>query len=54
MLLIGIDLASGDEVGRIPMRDKEPQFMVDAIGSRVYHFKDKTELLAYNFSYCSR
>lgn len=49
MLLIGIDLANGQEVGRIPLSEKEPQFMVDAIGSRVYHFKDKTELLAYDF-----
>lgn len=49
MLLIGIDLSSGEEVGRIPMAEKEPQFMVDAIGSRVYYFKDKTELVAYDF-----
>ena len=49
MVLLGIDLASGDEVGRIPMSEKEPQFMVDAIGSRVYHFRGKTELLAYDF-----
>ncbi|MGR3344141.1 MAG: outer membrane protein assembly factor BamB family protein [Paracoccaceae bacterium] len=49
MLLVGIDLSSGEEVGRIPMAEKEPQFMVDAIGSRVYYFKDKTELVAYDF-----
>jgi len=49
MLLVGIDLSTGDEVGRIPMAEKEPKFMVDAIGSRVYHFKDGKELLAYDF-----
>ena len=49
MLLIGIDLSNGEEVGRIPMAEKEPQFMVDAIGSRVYHFKDKSQILAYDF-----
>ncbi len=49
MVLLGIDLDSGEEVGRVPMDEKEPQFMVDAIGSRVYYFKDKKELLAYDF-----
>jgi len=49
MVLMGIDLNGGAEVGRIPMTEKEPQFMVDAIGSRVYYFKDKTELIAYDF-----
>jgi outer membrane protein assembly factor BamB len=49
MVLLGIDLNGGAEVGRIPMTEKEPQFMVDAVGSRVYYFKDKTELIAYDF-----
>lgn len=49
MVLLGIDLATGNEVGRIPMAEKEPQFLVDDIGNRVYYFKDKTELLAYDF-----
>ncbi len=44
-----VDLATGDEVGRIPMAEKEPQFMVDDIGNRVYYFKDKTEVIAYDF-----
>ncbi len=49
MVLLGIDLADGSEVGRIPMDEKEPQFMVDAIGNRVYYFRNKTELVAYDF-----
>ena len=49
MVLLGIDLNGGAEVGRIPMTEKEPQFMVDAVGSRVYYFRDKTELIAYDF-----
>ena len=49
MVLVGIDLADGNEVGRIPMDEKEPQFMVDAIGNRVYYLKNKTEVLAYDF-----
>ena len=49
MVLLGIDMTNGSDIGRIPMTEKEPQFMVDAIGSRVYYFKDKKELLAYDF-----
>ncbi len=49
MVLLGIDLESGDEIGRVPMHEKEPQFMVDATGNRVYYFRNKTELLAYDF-----
>ena len=49
LVLMGIDLGDGTEVGRIPMAEKEPQFMVDAIGSRVYYFRNKTEMVAYDF-----
>ncbi len=49
LVLLGVDLATGDEVGRIPMAEKEPQFMVDDIGNRVYYFKDKIEVIAYDF-----
>ncbi len=49
IVLLGIDLGDGAEVGRIPMAEKEPQFMVDAIGSRVYYFRNKTEMVAYDF-----
>ena len=49
LVLMGIDLSDGTEVGRIPMAEKEPQFMVDAIGSRVYYFRNKTEMVAYDF-----
>jgi len=31
------------------MAEKSPHFMVDAIGSRVYYFRGKSELLAYDF-----
>jgi len=49
MVLMGIDLESGDEIGKVPMEEKEPQFMVDSIGSRIYYFRNKNELLAYDF-----
>jgi outer membrane protein assembly factor BamB len=47
--LVGIDLLNGVVVGQIPMAEKSPHFMVDAIGSRVYYFRGKNELLAYDF-----
>lgn len=49
MVLIGINLADGSEIGKIPMAEKEPQFMVDELGRRVYYFKDKKEIQAYDF-----
>ena len=49
LLLTGIDLASGVVVGEIPMAEKEPQFMVDAIGNRVYYFTPGAELRAFDF-----
>lgn len=49
VVLMGIDLTTGAEIGQIPMTEKEPQFMVDALGSRVYYFRNRNELLAYDF-----
>ena len=49
MVLMGIDLETGSEIGSVPMAEKEPQFMVDALASRVYYFRNKNELLAYDF-----
>ena len=49
MVLMGIDIETGTEIGKVPMEEKEPQFMVDAPGSRVYYFRNKKELLAYDF-----
>ncbi len=49
LILMGIDLGDGTEIGRTPMAEKEPQFMVDSSGSRVYYFRNKTEMVAYDF-----
>lgn len=49
MVLMGIDLTTGSEIGALPMAEKNPQFMVDAIGNRVYYFRNRNELLAYDF-----
>ena len=49
LALVGIDLTNGEEIGRIPMDEKEPQFMVDAIANRVYHFWNGVQIRAYDF-----
>ncbi len=49
MMLVGIDLTNGQEIGEIPMTEKEPTFKVDAISNRVYYFRDKTQIAAYDF-----
>lgn len=47
--LIGISLATGSQVGAVLMAEKEPQFMVDSLGRRVYHFGDNGVLQAFEF-----
>jgi outer membrane protein assembly factor BamB len=47
--LVGINLVDGSVVGTITMTETEPEFMIDAIASRVYYFRHKVELLAYDF-----
>ena len=44
MVLVGVGLVDGSEIGNIPMAEKEPQFMDDAIGRRVFYFKEKKYL----------
>jgi outer membrane protein assembly factor BamB len=48
-MLVGIDLNTGEEVGEIPMSEKEPRFMVDNWINRVYHFKNQEEIVAFDF-----
>lgn len=48
-LLVGIDLTNGQEVGEIPMSEKEPSFMVDSEARRVYYFQDDKHVKAYDF-----
>ena len=49
MMLVGIDLNNGEEVGRVPMAEKAPMFKVDALANRIYYFKDKKQIMAYDF-----
>lgn len=46
--LVGLDLRSGDRIGAIAMAEKEPQFQIDAIAGRVYHFASGNRLIAYS------
>jgi len=48
--LVGLDLRTGERVGAIPMKEKEPNFMVDAVAGRVYYFADNKRIAAYDFS----
>jgi len=47
--LRGIDLNTGEEIGEIPMKEKEPRFMVDNWINRVYYFQNQKEVVAYDF-----
>ena len=47
--LVGLDLQSGERVGAITMKEKEPIFQVDALVNRVYYFEGKTRLIGYDF-----
>lgn len=47
--LMGIDLASGESVGAVPIEEKEPVFTVDNVGERVYYFHKEREVRAYAF-----
>lgn len=47
--LMGINLASGDTVGAVPIDEKEPVFTVDNIGRKVYYFYKGNEIRAFGF-----
>lgn len=49
LALIGIDLSNGADVGRVPMSEKKPNFMVDAVGRRIYHFEGDRRVVAHEF-----
>lgn len=47
--LLGINLDSGEEVGAVPMTEKEPEFMIDNVMNVVYYVKEGKQLMAYPF-----
>ena len=49
MQLIGINLATGEEVGTVPMAEKQPRFKVDKLSNTVYYMRGNEEVVAYPF-----
>ena len=49
LMIVGLDLGTGEEVGSIPMTEKTPEFTVDALSGRVYYFAKEGRLQAFDF-----
>jgi outer membrane protein assembly factor BamB len=49
MQLMGINLDSGEEVGAVPMKEKEPQFQVDSLSNTVYYIRDSSVVTSHSF-----
>lgn len=45
--LLGIDLGSGDPAKKIILGTKEPEYQVDEAANRIFFFKDKDTIIAY-------
>lgn len=45
--LIKLDMATGEAAGQILLDDKEPEYLVDDVTSRVYYFDEKSGITAY-------
>ncbi len=45
--LMKIDLATGDSLGQLLLNDKEPVYGVDTEAGRIYYFKGKNSIIAY-------
>ena len=47
--LLKIDLATGEPNGQLLLNDKEPDYRVDEAVGRVFYFKGKNSIVAYQF-----
>ena len=47
--LLKIDLATGEPRGQLLLNDKEPDYRVDEAVGRVFYFKGKNSIVAYQF-----
>ncbi|WP_414664493.1 outer membrane protein assembly factor BamB family protein [Horticoccus sp. 23ND18S-11] len=47
--VVGVNLATGETDRELPLKDKEPEYMVDEPMNRVFHFKGKSTVVAYQF-----
>lgn len=47
--VVGVNLATGETDREIPLKEKEPEYTVDEPMNRVFHFKGKDTIIAYQF-----
>lgn len=48
--VMAINLETGETSDQVVFDEKEPEYMIDQIGGRLYHFKDKKNILAYDMA----
>ncbi|MBI5772103.1 MAG: PQQ-binding-like beta-propeller repeat protein [Verrucomicrobia bacterium] len=47
--VLGVNLATGETDRELPLKEKEPDYRVDDAMNRVFHFKGKDTIVAYQF-----
>lgn len=47
--VVGVNLATGETDRTLPLKEKEPEYSVDEPMNRVFHFKGKNSIIAYQF-----
>lgn len=47
--VVGVNLATGESDRELPLKDKEPEYLVDEPMNRVFHFKGKSTVVGYQF-----
>ena len=47
--VVGVNLATGEPDRELPLKEKEPDYLVDELMNRVFHFKGKNTIVGYQF-----
>lgn len=47
--IVGVNLASGETDRQLVLKEKEPNYTVDEPANRIFHFKGKDSVIAYQF-----
>jgi hypothetical protein len=47
--VVGVNLATGDTDRELSLKEKEPEYCIDEPMNRVFHFKGKSSIVAYQF-----
>jgi hypothetical protein len=47
--IVGVNLASGETDRQLVLKEKEPNYTVDEAANRIFHFKGKDSVVAYQF-----